>query len=336
MLTRALPAFARDLAPEERSLASALCYGTLRFYPRLQSLLREALHQPLRARDADVHALLLLGLYQLISMSTPPHAAVHETVQAARALGKPWAVGLTNAVLRSYQRDAEAWSARIAADEEAATAHPAWLLAEIKHAWPQRWASIIAADNEHPPMTLRVNARRTDRASYLSTLAHQGIQAREAPYTENGILVEAPVDVDRLPGFRAGLVSVQDGAAQLAAPLLGAAPGERLLDACAAPGGKTCQLLETMPEGCRLWALDQSQERMGQVKDNLNAWASARRSPGRRRRPPARMVGRGAVRPHPARCTVLRDRRDTPPSRHQGAEASGRYPGACSSCRADC
>lgn len=268
-LTSALPAVVRDLTPEERSLASALCYGTLRFYPRLQRLLREALHQPLRDKDADVHALLLLGLYQLMFMSTPAHAAVHETVDAARALGKPWAAGLVNAVLRSYQREAETWSARIAADEEAATAHPAWLLAEIKQAWPQQWPSIIAADNEHPPMTLRVNARRTDRASYLSEIARQGIRAREAPYTQDGIILEVPVDVDRLPGFRAGLVSVQDGAAQLAAPLLAAAPGERLLDACTAPGGKTCHILETAPEGCRLWALDQSQERMGQVTDNL-------------------------------------------------------------------
>ncbi len=262
------PALAQLRQDGERALAQEMCYGVLRWYPRLAAILERLLSKPLKERDADVRGLLLLGLYQIIYMRVPDHAAVAETVAAARGLGKPWAGGLVNAVLRNYLRDSAHLLEEVDQNEAAALAHPAWLLELIKNAWPRDWQAIVTANNQRPPMALRVNARHRERDAYLRVLIDAGIAACPAPHTPHGITLEQPIDVERLPGFSEGWVSVQDSAAQLAATLLDVQPGQRVLDACAAPGGKAAHILESQP-GIDLTALDSDAARLKRVNENL-------------------------------------------------------------------
>ena len=268
-LAAALPSLSR---PTDRALAQELCYGVLRCHPRLEKIAQRLLHHPLKRRDADVLSLIMIGLYQLVYLRVPAYAAIDATVEAARTLGKPWAAGLTNAVLRGFQRDAARLLAEVDTDAQAHHALPAWLLENIQTDWPDDWCAIAQASAAHPPMSLRVNTRRLSRADYLQQLHDAGIGAREALHTAAGLVLDAPIEVERLPGFAAGLVSVQDAAAQLAVPLIGLAPGQRVLDVCAAPGGKTCHILETEPR-VRLLALDVDRERLARVQDNLQRLA---------------------------------------------------------------
>ncbi len=271
-LTEALEgplAEAGEADPRDVALLRALCFGVCRHYFHLRRLLGQLLDRPLRRKDRDVELAALLGLFQLGWMRIPAHAAVAETVALAGALRKPWARGLLNALLRRYQREREALEARVGEDEEAACDHPRWLLDRLRAAWPADWPAVVAANNSPAPMSLRVNLRQGDREDYLRQLAAAGIAARPAPATEAGIVLDAPVDVARLPGFAAGRVSVQDGAAQLAAPLLDARPGERVLDACAAPGGKTAHLLEREPALGEVVALDKSASRLATLEKGL-------------------------------------------------------------------
>lgn len=268
-LSTVLPPALAALPARERGLAQELCYGALRFGPRLEFLLARLLRKPLRDKDADIHALLLCGLYQLLYTRVPPYAAVAGTVAAARRLNKPWAVALVNAVLRSFQKDGAALLAQADADEVAACAHPAWLIDALRRGRPDDWRAIVAANNERAPMGLRVNLRRGSRDAYLAALAAAGIEAAPCAHNDSGVVLARPREVDELPGFAAGHVSVQDGAAQLAAALLDAQPGERVLDACAAPGGKTAHLLEREPSLGALVAVDHDAARMTRVRDNL-------------------------------------------------------------------
>lgn len=267
-LASALPPALAGLAPAERGLTQELCYGTLRFAPRLEALAARLLDKPLRARDGDVHALLLAGLYQLLYLNVPPHAAVSLTVEATARLKKDWARGLLNGVLRRLQREQEALLAAVDTSESAALAHPAWLLARLQEDWPEHWRAIAAANNTRPPMTLRVNHRQGSREEYLKRLHEAGIVAAPAPHAPEAVTLTTPLAVEQLPGFATGAVSVQDAAAQLAAGLLQLAPGQRVLDACAAPGGKTGHILETCPE-VELLALDSEAERLERVTENL-------------------------------------------------------------------
>jgi len=254
---------------QHRALLQELSYGTLRWYWRLEAMLGQLLSRPLRQRDADIRCLLLAGLYQLDQLAIPPHAAVHETVQATRALNKHWAKGLVNAVLRSYLRKTAELQRCIEADESAKHAHPAWLIGRFGADWPQDRDALLAANNARPPFSLRVNAQRLTRTEYLGILAEQSLAAVPLANTSHGIVLERPLPVEELPGFSQGAVSVQDGAAQLAAGLLGLEPGQRVLDACAAPGGKTAHILETEPELAALTALDIDAGRLERVRENL-------------------------------------------------------------------
>lgn len=267
-LSVALPAAVKDLTPKERPLVQELCYGVLRWYPRLEAIAALLLRKPLKGRDADVQNLLLTGLYQLLFLNVPPHAAVHETVDAVRALNKSWAAGLANAVLRGFLRERAHLLETVDRREAVALAHPEWLYEMLRSDWPEEYRAVMAANNERPPMALRVNAAKTVRAPYLDALAEAGLAAHAARYADQGVVLEAATDVDRLPGFAGGLVSVQDAAAQIAAGLLGAEKGMRVLDACAAPGGKTAHILELEP-GLDLAALDIDQERLARVAENL-------------------------------------------------------------------
>ncbi len=267
-LDAALPREAARVVARDRALLAELCYGTLRWYPRLTAILDRLLARPLKSRDGDLRALLATALYQLEHTRIPPHAVVHETVAACRALAKPWATGLVNALLRNAQRRRPQLDAALAEDLAYRSAHPPWLARLLAADWPREAEAVMVANNARAPMTLRINQRRTDRAAYLELLAAAGIEARPATHSAAGILLGSPRAVAELPGFAAGLVSVQDEAAQLCAPLL--APGQRLLDACCAPGGKTGHLLELAPDGAELVAIDNSRQRLALVADNLD------------------------------------------------------------------
>jgi len=268
-LSTLLPHSFQSLPPERRALAQELCYGTLRWAPRLEALLDLLLAKPLKAKDSDIKSLLLLGLYQLAYMEIPPHAAVSETVAVTALLNKGWAKGLVNALLRRFQRERDALEAKLAKDEVAVSAHPAWLLALLKQAWPEQWPAIVAANNRRPPMTLRVNRRRRARDAYLATLEASGMAAEPSPHAPDALTLQQAVNVEQLPGFAAGEVSVQDAAAQLAALLVDPQPGMRVLDACAAPGGKTGHLLEICDD-IELVALDIEEKRLVRIEQNLD------------------------------------------------------------------
>ena len=269
LLDRALEDELPAAPPGQASLIQEMAYGALRFAPKLQLLSTRLLKRPLRARDADVAALLWVGLYQLIHMHIQEYAAVSCSVEAAAWLDKPWAKELINACLRRFLREKSALLAETAANPEARYSHPLWLLEELEQAWPTHWRAIVEANNERPPLSLRVNLLQGTREQYLQRLRATGLDATPLPHSDSGVVVQEPVPVSALPGFAEGAVSVQDGAAQLAASLLDMQPGQSVLDACAAPGGKLCHLLERAPESTRVVALDKEAARLPLIQQNL-------------------------------------------------------------------
>lgn len=266
-LGRQLALLEPKVAARDRALLRELCYGTLRQHPRLDGLIRPLLQKPFKDKDSDLHQLLLVGAYQLLHTRIPDHAALAATVEASRSLGKGWASGLINGVLRNLQRQREALEAKLA--PAARDAHPQWLWQRLRHDWPQQAETIVTANNSHPPMCLRVNQARVSRNAYKGELLAAGIGAEPCPLAPSALRLVQPQEVTALPGFAAGRASVQDEAAQLAAPLLAPRAGERVLDACCAPGGKTGQLLELEPGLAELVALDSDAERLRRVADNL-------------------------------------------------------------------
>lgn len=261
-----------SVVARDRGLLKELCFGTCRRLPRLEALAGVLLKQPFKKRDSDVQALLLVGIYQLLYMRIPAHAAVGETAGAARLLGKEWATRVLNGCLRRLQRESEALQAQVDKDESVALEHPPWLLNALRQAWPEQWRAIIEANNHPGPMTLRVNQRYNDREAYLSLLTEQGLDGHLCPHAPDAITLETPCDVTVLPGFEEGHVSVQDEAAQLSAVLLGPVlaprPGAHVLDACCAPGGKTAHLLEQFD--INLTAIDSDNQRLARVEDTLS------------------------------------------------------------------
>ncbi|HID99974.1 MAG TPA: 16S rRNA (cytosine(967)-C(5))-methyltransferase RsmB [Thiotrichaceae bacterium] len=292
----------------DRALAQALCYGVLRWLPRLQTLLRCLLRKPLNAQDCDIQVLLLIGLYQHLYLRIPPHAATAATVEVTRRLKKPWATPLVNAILRNFQRQRNVLLNQVDKQINAKLAHPPWLLERLQADWPAFWERIVEANNTHPPLTLRVNTRCLSRDAYLDILQEAQIAATPTAYTEVGLILVAQDEIINptlanssqqgeltedgklakklletntppfnrekknsifnLPGFTQGWISVQDGAAQLAASLLDVPAGARVLDACAAPGGKTAHLLEHY-EIDTLLALDNKPERVQKLANTL-------------------------------------------------------------------
>ena len=270
-LTAVLPAQLTNLADSrDRALAQELVFGALRWLPRLDACLRPLLRQAIEQTDPTVLAVLRIGLYQLIEGQFPDHAALASTVQACRILGKPWATGLVNAVLRGFLRRREELDTRIQQDPVATYAHPDWLLASLQAAWPDAWTAIAEANNRRAPMSLRVNRLRASRPAYVERLTAADIAAAPIAATDYGVQLARPVAIAELPGFDQGEVSVQDAAAQLAAPLLDLKPGLRVLDACAAPGGKCAHLLELEPKISSLIAVDKDPDRLLRVRENLD------------------------------------------------------------------
>jgi 16S rRNA (cytosine967-C5)-methyltransferase len=269
-LGSSLPDVLGKVDARDRGLTQELAFGTARWQPRLSGLAERLLQKPFKAADRDVEALLLVGLYQLFYTRIPPHAAIGETVGCAEKLKKPWAKGLLNAVLRNAQREGEALFAELERDPVVRFAHPRWLQKSLKAHWPEHWEPICTANNAHPPMMLRVNRRQIERDAYLAQLLEAGIEAFPCTHSEDGIRLATACDVTQLPGFAKGQVSVQDEAAQLAAGLLDLAPGQRVLDACCAPGGKTCHILEREPQLAEVIALDLEPKRLQRVQENLD------------------------------------------------------------------
>ncbi|MDH5571906.1 MAG: 16S rRNA (cytosine(967)-C(5))-methyltransferase RsmB [Gammaproteobacteria bacterium] len=259
----------KKTSPQDHALIQALCYGVVRYYFALDVILQQLLQKPLKEKDSDIRCLLLSGLYQIIYMRIPDHAAVSETVNLTRNLKKNWAKGMVNAVLRNYLRQSESLLQQVQEQEPSRYSHPQWLLDLFKNDWPDHWQSITESNNQLAPMTLRVNRKQCSRDEYLNKLIAAGLTASACHYSGDGILLEHPVAVEKLPDFEQGVVSVQDEAAQLATLLLAPAVGDRILDACAAPGGKTAHILESQPELTRLDALELKPGRINQIIENL-------------------------------------------------------------------
>lgn len=268
-LGSSLPEQLAKVEPRDRALAQDLAFGTARWQPRLSLLADKLLQKPFKAGDRDLEALLLIGLYQLFYTRIPAHAAIGETVGCVDKLKKSSAKGLLNAVLRRAQREYDSLLPALEHDPAARLAHPRWLQKALKARWPEHWEAIASANNLHPPLILRVNRRQGSRDAYLADLAAAGIAAVPCTFSADGIRLLQPQDVTALPGFATGRLSVQDEAAQLAAELLELAPGQRVLDACAAPGGKTCHLLEREPGLAEVVALDADAGRLQRVEQNL-------------------------------------------------------------------
>ena len=265
-LNRLLPDALDAVDTAQRPLCQELVYGTLREWPCLAETCLSFLAKPLRRKDQDIMALLCIGCYELEHLSTPDHAVVSETVNATRALKKPWAKGLVNGVLRAYQR--QDGVAAKALSPAAQLALPAWLHIELCDQYGLAAEQIALAARHRPPMTLRVNQIKSTRNDYLRLLTEAGIDATPCAVSQDGVVLSRPVDVSLLPGFSEGKASVQDSAAQLVARVLAPKAGERILDACAAPGGKACHLLELQPAIEELVALDISESRLQSVTEN--------------------------------------------------------------------
>jgi len=255
---------------EESALLQEMCYGCLRWFDRLDAVIDLLLKKPLKERDQDIFYLLLVGLYQLDFMRIPPHAVVKETVNACQMMGKGWAKGLVNALLREFQRNGESLIADLKDDKEAFYSHPLWMIEQIESDWEQESDQILTANNQRPPMVLRVNQSKLSRTDYLLELQEAGIEAQVHPVADSALVLNKPAAVTALPGFEQGHFMVQDAAAQLVAPLMNLKPGLRVLDACAAPGGKTTHLGEICPELACLQALDIDESRLQQVQENLD------------------------------------------------------------------
>ncbi|WP_336367816.1 16S rRNA (cytosine(967)-C(5))-methyltransferase RsmB [Marinobacter sp. C2H3] len=265
-LSQCLPPALAEAGDDQRAELQALSYGACRWFHRLDDELTGRLNRPLRRQDRIVHLLMIVALFQLRFSERPGYAVLNETVEACRALGRPHLTGLVNGVLRAAERE----GAPTPGTDAARFSHPAWLVDKLRHNWPDHWQAILDANNAQAPMTLRVNARQTTREAYLARLADIGLDARPTEHAPQGIQLAQPVPVDALPGFADGAVSVQDEAAQLCTGLLDLHPGQRVLDACAAPGGKTCAILEACDGLAGVVAIDESADRLSRIDENLD------------------------------------------------------------------
>lgn len=243
-----------------------LCYGVLRFYFKLDFFLSELTRHPIK--DFEIKALLLVGLYQLFFLDKPDYAVVTETVDSTRYLKKAWATKLVNGILRTALRSREILQEKDAQQLSSDFSHPDWLIEMLQTIYPEDWQAILDHNNQHAPMTLRLNLAKQSREDYLEALKAQSIDAMQTVFSPYGICLDKPLPVHKLYGFAQGWVSVQDEAAQLATPLLELSPGQIVLDGCAAPGGKTTHLLEIEPT-LKVIAVDANAKRLERVEENL-------------------------------------------------------------------
>ncbi|MDD2702340.1 MAG: 16S rRNA (cytosine(967)-C(5))-methyltransferase RsmB [Sideroxydans sp.] len=253
-----------NITPQQRAVAQDLSYGTLRFYGRIESVLEQLLEKPLT--HEGVQHLLLVALYQLLYDKASAHTVVNQAVEAAASFRQRWAKGLVNAVLRNYLRRAETLAKTDVQNEVATYSYPQWWIDKLKLQYPQAWQSILEAGNIHPPMSLRINLKKTTPQDYSAALNQ--LQIAHELLGRQAVILSKPVPVDQLPGFQEGVVSVQDYGAQFAAELLDVYADMRVLDACCAPGGKTSHILELAD--VEMLALDHDAERLQRVQSNLD------------------------------------------------------------------
>jgi 16S rRNA (cytosine967-C5)-methyltransferase len=258
-----------SLQPRQRSLAMELANGVLRWRFRFEAMLEKLMSKPLRKKDQDLQLILLIALHELNELSTPDYAVVNEAVSQARRIGKKWASGLINGVLRSFLREHERLVAAIEDIPAARLSHPQWLIDLLQQDWPEQVEQILTASNRRPPMWLRVNLSKVSVEDYLKRLAMQQITAVRHSNARAALKLDNPMDISQIPGFDQGLASVQDASAQLAAQLLAAEGDERVLDLCAAPGGKTCHILETAGN-IQMTAVELDPVRMHKVQQNID------------------------------------------------------------------
>lgn len=269
-LSKVMPEVLAKIADRrDRAFCQNLVFGCLRWYDRLVAIRAQLLDKPMRAKDEDVNSLILLALYQILYLDTPSHAAVAETLKVAQKLKKPWAKGLLNGLLRRFIREQDALLANLPATPAIVHAHPQWLVDQLAQAYPNDYLELLAANNSNPLITLRVNRYLCQFDAFHQQLTDAGILAEPHPASADALVLQQPTDITSLPGYTEGWFSVQDLAAQQAARLLAPIPGERLLDACAAPGGKTTHLLEFAQNQLALTALDKDASRLDRVAENL-------------------------------------------------------------------
>ncbi|HEJ0332039.1 TPA: 16S rRNA (cytosine(967)-C(5))-methyltransferase RsmB [Serratia marcescens] len=266
-LSTVLPTLQTAISDKDRGLLQELCFGTLRVLPQLEWCIQQLMAKPLTGKQRTLHYLLMVGLYQLLYTRIPPHAVLAETVEGAVALKRPQLKGLINGVLRQFQRQQEELLQR-AANNDSRYLHPSWLLKRIQQAYPAHWEQIVDANNQKPPMWLRVNRLHHTREAYLQLLTDAGIAAEPHLDYADAVRLLAPCAVTDLPGFADGWVTVQDASAQGCVDLLDPQDGEQILDLCAAPGGKTTHILEAAPKA-HVMAVDIDEQRLARVKENL-------------------------------------------------------------------
>lgn len=252
----------------DRAFVQTLTLGTLRHLGPLRWLLTQLLERPLKSRDSKLEALLLVGLHQLRDMDIPAHAAVSACVDATRHIGHARGKGLTNAILRRYLREQDDMESRLPDTAEIKYSHPQWLIDQIKTDWPEQWQDIFCANQQQPPLTLRINRCKISRQDYCGLLDQAGLSNSCHAQAADAVIVRQAGSVKQLPGFDEGYFSVQDASAQLGVDLVDIKSDSRILDACAAPGGKTTHLLERF-DGLDLLALDASEQRLSRLRENL-------------------------------------------------------------------
>ncbi|HEX4503180.1 MAG TPA: 16S rRNA (cytosine(967)-C(5))-methyltransferase RsmB [Scandinavium sp.] len=266
-LSNVLPAMQQKVADKDRALLQELSFGVLRTLSQLDWLINKLMARPMTGKQRTVHYLIMVGFYQLLHTRIPPHAALAETVEGAVAIKRPQLKGLINGVLRQFQRNQEALVEEFASTENRFL-HPAWLVKRIKSAYPQQWKSILEANNQRPPMWLRVNRNHHSRVEWLALLDEAGMNGFPHEQYPDAVRMETPAPVLALPGFEEGWVTVQDASAQGCMNYLTPKNGEDILDLCAAPGGKTTHILEVAPEA-NVLAVDIDEQRLSRVYDNL-------------------------------------------------------------------
>ena len=264
-----LPKQQEKVEGKDKGLLQELCYGVIRYLPELEYDVRELIAKPLTGKQRVAHFLILVGIYQLKYTRIPDHAAVGETVNGAKPLKQLHLKAMINGVLRNFLRNKDKVSDKPLPDAIKFN-HPSWFIKKIQHGYPEDWQKILTANMQKPPMWLRVNQHKNTVDAYQEKLAAAEIAVSKQDEFSKALLLTQPVDVIKLPGFFDGEVSIQDGAAQQAAVLLNSQAGENILDCCAAPGGKTCHILELQPKLKAMTAIDVDEERLARVEDNLS------------------------------------------------------------------